>query len=196
MSGVDPGVVLIVPATPGRWDDLVAVLGRDGDRGCWCQYWRLSSSDYSKANHPESLRRQLDRDNAPGLLAYLDGEVAGWCSVGPRQDYERLVRSRTIKPVDEVPVWSIVCFTVRVGFRRRGVARALLTGAIDYARNQGAPALEAYPVDAEGGRIDVAFAYVGTTSMFESAGFRRIAETDAHSAGRPRILMRLDLLSR
>ena len=102
-------------------------------------------------------------------------------------------RSRTIPVVDDLPVWSIVCFKVRVGYRRRGVATALLRGAIDYARSMGAPAVEAYPIDPEGRRLDVTFSYVGFTSMFEAAGFRRVLETDARSAHRPRILMRLDL---
>jgi GNAT superfamily N-acetyltransferase len=95
--------------------------------------------------------------------------------------------------IDDRPVWSIVCFLVRVGHRRQGVAQALLAGVIDYARQHGAVGLEAYPIDPEGQRVDVAFAYVGTTSMFERAGFRREVETASRSAGRPRWLMRLDL---
>jgi GNAT superfamily N-acetyltransferase len=171
----------------------MVLLGQDGERGCYCQYWRLSAGDFSRADHRASLRSQLDQELAPGLIAYLDGEPAGWCSVGPRHGYERLVRSRTIPTLDEQPVWSVVCFKVRVGYRRRGVARTLLAGAIDYARRHRATILEAYPIDTEGSRVDVGFAYVGTTSMFEAAGFRRIIETDARSAGRPRVLMRRDL---
>jgi GNAT superfamily N-acetyltransferase len=104
----------------------------------------------------------------------------------------RLVRSRTIPAIDDLPVWSIVCFLIRVGYRRRGVARALLRGAIECAREYHAPALEAYPIDPGGTRIDVAFGYVGILSMFEQEGFQRIVETSARSAGLPRWLMRLD----
>ena len=93
--------------------------------------------------------------------------------------------------VDDLPVWSIVCFLVRVGYRRRGVAAALLDGVVDFAQRSGAPGMEAYPIDPEGGRVDVGFGYVGFTPMFEKAGFRRVVETSANSAGRPRILMRL-----
>jgi len=89
-------------------------------------------------------------------------------------------------------VWSILCFNVRVGYRRRGVAAALLDGVIELARRSGAPGLEGYPIDPGGGRVDVNFGYVGVTSMFEKAGFRRVVETSAHSDRRPRILMRLD----
>lgn len=186
----------VVPATPDRWPDVTTLLGGDGDRGCWCQYWRLSSSDYSHRGPgagPRLMRARLEEAPAPGMLAYVDGEPAGWCGIGPRAEMERLARSRTIPKVDDRPVWSIVCFLVRVGFRRRGVARALLDGVIDYARAQGVAGLEAYPIDAEGRRVDVAFAYVGTTSMFEAAGFRRVVETASRSARRPRWIVRLDL---
>jgi len=97
--------------------------------------------------------------------------------------------------VDERPVWSVVCFVVRPGYRRRGVARALLDDGISYARSCEAVALEAYPVDTGGGRISDSFAYVGTTRMFEKVGFTRIMETAARSAGLPRWLMRRELSS-
>jgi GNAT superfamily N-acetyltransferase len=125
------------------------------------------------------------------MLAYVDGEVAGWCGFGPRPGLPRLERSRTIPKIDDEPVWSVLCFNVRVGYRRRGVAAALLAGLVDYARRSGAPGVEAYPIDPEGGRVDTSFGYVGVTPMFEKAGFRRIVETDARSDRRPRILMRL-----
>jgi len=127
------------------------------------------------------------------MLAYVDGVPAGWLGFWPREKMERLVRSRTIPKVDDVPVWAIVCFMIRTGYRRKGVAHALLRGAIAHARAAGVPALEAYPVDSAGKRVDVSFGYVGFTSMFEAAGFRAVVETDAKSAGLPRILMRLEL---
>jgi GNAT superfamily N-acetyltransferase len=104
----------------------------------------------------------------------------------------RLARSRTIPAIDDRPVWSIGCFRIRVGYRRRGVATALLGGVVEAARAAGAPGVEAYPVDPVGHRIDVAFGYVGIASMFDGAGFRRVLETGARSAGLPRILVRLD----
>ena len=174
---------------------MTTILGGDGDRGCWCLYWRQSSGDFSRTpaeGRPHILRALTREEPAPGMLAYLDGEPAGWLGLAPRPRLERLVRSRTIPAIDDLPVWSIVCFNVRVGFRRKGVARALLDGAIRYARESGAPALEAYPIDPEGKRADTAFGYVGFTPMFEAAGFRRIVETAARSDRRPRILMRLE----
>jgi GNAT superfamily N-acetyltransferase len=193
----EPGrlaAIEVVPATPERWPDVVTVLGGNGDRGCWCQAPRGRAVGYGQAEPGErrqALRDQLDDDPPAGMLAYVDGEVAGWCGFGPRPNLPRLVRSRTIPKVDDLPVWSILCFNVRVGYRRRGVAAALLDGVVAFAKSSGAPGLEAYPIDPEGGRVDVSFGYVGVTPMFEKAGFRRVVETSAHSAGRPRILMRL-----
>lgn len=127
------------------------------------------------------------------MIAYFESEPVGWLGFWPRDRFERLVRSRTIPKVDERPVWAIVCFQVRVGYRRQGVAKALLDGAIDFARQGKVPALEAFPIDPEGSRVDVSFAYVGFTQMFERAGFVRVLKTTSKSAGRFRWLMRLEL---
>ena len=190
-------MIEIRPATAERWSDIVTLLGGDGDRGCWCQAWRGSDGVFGRGEpgaNRLALQSQVEAGSfAPGLIAYLDGEPVGWCGLGPRAAMPRLVRSRTIPAVDDLPVWSIGCFKIRVGHRRRGVARALLAGAVAYARDMGAPAIEGYPVDPEGRRIDVGFGFVGFTPMFEAAGFRRVLLTDAHSAGRPRWLMRRDL---
>jgi GNAT superfamily N-acetyltransferase len=185
----------VVPATADRWPDVVTLLGGNGDLGCWCQAPRGRAVGYGKSNpgaRRKALRAQLDEEPPAGMLAYVDGEVAGWCGFGPRPALPRLQRSRTIPKVDDLPVWSILCFNVRVGYRRRGVAAALLAGVVDFARRSGAPGVEAYPIDPDGGRVDTGFGYVGVTPMFEKAGFRRVVETSAHSDRRPRILMRLE----
>ena len=186
----------VAPARPDRWADIVTLLGGNGDKGCWCQAPRGRAVGHGKAGpgaRREALRAQVaDDDPPPGMLAYVDGEVAGWCGFGARPDLPRLARSRTIPRIDDLAVWSILCFNVRVGYRRRGVAAALLDGVIELARESGAPGLEAYPIDPEGGRVDTSFGYVGITPMFERAGFRRVVETAAHSDRRPRILMRLE----
>lgn len=195
MSEAAVGPIDVVPATPDRWDDVVTILGGNGDRGCWCQAPRGIAVGYGKGEpgaRREALRAQLEDEPPAGMLAYVDGEVAGWCGFGPRPRLPRLERSKTIPRIDDLPVWSILCFNVRVGYRRRGVAAALLDGVVEYARRSGAPGLEAYPIDPEGGRVDVSFGYVGVTPMFEKAGFRRVVETAAHSDRRPRILMRLE----
>jgi GNAT superfamily N-acetyltransferase len=189
------GAITVVPAAPDRWADVVTVLGGSGDKGCWCQAPRGVARRYGEeqpGTRREVLRAQLDDEPPPGMLAYLDGEVAGWCGFGPRPNLPRLERSRTIPKIDDTPVWSILCFNIRVGYRRRGVAAALLDGVIDFARKSGAPGLEAYPIDPGDDRVNSGFGYVGLTPWFERRGFRRVVETDATSDRRPRILMRLD----
>jgi GNAT superfamily N-acetyltransferase len=184
--------LVVVPATPERYDDIVATL----NTSCLCQYWRMTSSEYSHSSDEvrrAALRRQLAETPAPGLLAYEGAEPVGWIGFAPRERSGRLVRSKTIPRLDDLPVWAIYCFTVRVGHRRQGIARELLEGVIAYAREHGAPALEAYAVDTCGRRIHATAAYVGTAGMFEGAGFRRIVETAARSDHLPRWLMRLDL---
>ena len=184
--------ITVLPATHDRWDDVDACLGGDGDKGCWCQSWR--GVEVPGERRRDALVRQLSTSAVPpGYLAYLDGEVAGWAGVSVRTLTPRLVRSRTIPWIDDLPAWSIGCFRVRAGRRRRGVASALLTGVVEAARAAGAPAVEAYPIDPGRGRVDVTQGYVGLASMFDRAGFRRVMETTAHSAGLTRILVRLDL---
>ncbi len=190
--------ITILPATGERWPDLREVLTSSGSlgQGCWCVAWRMPSGDFGRADDArrrEVMRDLLHREPPPGLLAYSGDTPVGWCNVGPRTAMERLVRSKTIQPVDDVPVWTVVCFVVRTGHRRKGVAEALLHGAVDFARKHGAPALEAYPIDPQGRRVSTTAAYVGTAGMFERAGFRRLAPTSAKSAGLPRVVMRLDL---
>ncbi len=195
MNGVVPTEIQVVAATADRWADVVTLLGRSGDRGCWCQAPRglvAGGATSEPGARRQALRAQLDDDPPAGMLAYIDDEVAGWCGFGPRPKLPRLVHSRTIPTIDDRAVWSILCFNVRVGYRRRGVAAALLGGVVEFARRSGAPGVEAYPIDPEGGRVDVSFGYVGLTPMFEKAGFHRVVETAAHSDRRPRILMRLE----
>lgn len=165
-------------------------------------YYRMSASEYGRASAEElpaqsqireaRLRERCDRTPAPGVLAYLDGRPVGWCGLGPHGEFTRLLRSRTIPPPTDPAQWSVVCFLVRPGFRRQGIAAGLLDGAVEYARRCRAPGLDGYPIDAGVRRVDTTFAYVGTVSMFERAGFRRIVETGARSARLPRWVVRLD----
>ena len=192
----EPSTIEVVPATLDRWSDVCELLGGDGDRGCWCQAWRgrdhVARAD--RESRPTTLRRQMQGGPPPpGYLAYLDGVAVGWLGVGIRTATPRLQHSRTIPAIDDLAVWSIGCLRVRPGYRRRGVAKCLLAAVVSEARQAGAPGVEAYPIDPGGRRVDVSLAFVGIASMFDAAGFRRVLETDAHSAGLPRILMRLDL---
>jgi GNAT superfamily N-acetyltransferase len=135
----------------------------------------------------------VERGPAPGLLAYRDGVPVGWVSLGPRESYARLEASRIRPRLDEVPVWSIVCFVVARTERRQGVARRLLDVAVDYAWDHGAPALEAYPVDSGGAKVGAGVAYTGLLSTFEAAGFRVAREIDSPQATVRRVIVRRSL---
>jgi GNAT superfamily N-acetyltransferase len=188
----------IVPATVERFDDLASLVGAPDPAtpACWCLTSRLTSGEFASltgAERPARLRELCTREPAPGLLAYLGERVAGWCSFGPRPELGRLLRSRTIPQLDPPDTWCIVCFVVAPHARRRGVAGSLLDAAVAYAEAHGAPAIEGYPIDNDGARVSSAFAYVGTRSMFDRAGFVRVADTQARSAKLPRVVMRRDL---
>ncbi len=141
-----------------------------------------------------AAREDAGRGRAPGLVAYDGPDVVGWVSVGPRKDYERLAFSKVLAPIDDTPVWSIVCFVVGRRSRGSGIASSLLAAAIDYARTHGATMLEAYPVEIhEGSRVPSANVYHGTLSMFERAGFE-VVERRQHNAASPvRPIVRLAL---
>jgi GNAT superfamily N-acetyltransferase len=185
-------------ATSDRFEDLAVVLGpkKSPDASvCWCLSHRLDSKTERELVGPargEYVKGLCGSDDGPGVLAYEDDQVAGWAAVAPRSELP-FARSRKIPHVDDLPVWSIWCIRVRPGFRGRGISHALLTGAIEHARVRGAPAVEGYPVDNRGAKVDTTMAYVGTRRLFEHAGFTMASETDAVSGGFPRVLMRLTL---
>ena len=184
------------PAT--RFMDIATILAprNPESAACWCLSYRLSPKENRELeahDRPRVVEQLCRRDPAPGVLAYLDGEVAGWAGVAPRSDLHQFSHSTKFPHVDDQPVWSLWCFKVRPGFRKQGLTQALIRGAIDFARDHGAPAVEGYPVDNGDRRVDATMAYVGTRAMFERAGFAKVADTDAVSNGIPRVLMRLAL---
>ena len=190
--------VEVHPATPDRFDDVAVILApKDPDAPvCWCLSYRVPGGelrDLPPAARPARLRRYAEEGTPPGVVGYVDGEPAGWCSVSPRSSHHRLTHSRTIPAVDDTDAWSIVCIVIRPAFRRQGLATQLLEGAIRFARERGAPVLEAYPIESGADRVSSAFAYVGTTRLFESVGFERVVPTASKSGGRPRWLMRRSL---
>jgi GNAT superfamily N-acetyltransferase len=186
----------ILPLTPERWADVTALFDEGGDpKTCSCMFWRVRSKDWSFANAAEARNGlhelvAADRDPAPGLLAYADGRPVGWVSVAPRSDYGRLVNSRVRPPIDDRPVWSIVCFVVSRSARGQGLTTRLLDAAMDYAIERGAPALEAYPVAVGAGRIPAAVGYTGLLSTFLAAGFEVVREIDSPGATVQRVIVR------
>ena len=172
------------PLTPSRWGDLETLFAARGcsqARGCWCMAYRqevgrgsFSLGGSRREVNRADLKRLVDAGNPPGLLGYRDGIPVGWISMGPRGEFHTLQRSPVMKPVDEKPVWSVVCFVIPSEHRRQGVAHALLQGAIAYARKKGAKLLEAYPMDRAHRSRDTDL-WFGTKSMYDRAGFEEVA---------------------
>ncbi|MDY7109235.1 MAG: GNAT family N-acetyltransferase [Planctomycetota bacterium] len=166
------------PLTPERWGDLEALFGERGAcGGCWCMWWRMTRAEFEKKKGAPNKRafRKIVRDgHEPGVLAYVDGEPAGWCAIAPREEYPSLNRSRVLKPIDEKPVWSITCFFVARPHRRSGLSVKLIEAAVQYARRGGAKIVEGYPVEPRKGAIPDAFAWTGLPAAFEKARFREV----------------------
>lgn len=170
--------LLTHPLTRDRFNDLAELFGRPGGstvRGCWCMYYRRTgATGGASQRNRRALKSLLDRGVVPGLIGYHDGSPVAWVSLGPRDDYAKLRRSPVMKPVDDTPVWSIVCFYVDPRARGQGVAEAMLRAAIDYARSRGVGVLEAYPVD-KPDRSHADALWFGSKSMFDRAGFQEVA---------------------
>ena len=169
-----------LPLTPETWSDLEALFALPGGsivRGCWCMYYRLtgpvSVSAAAGVEHKAQLCSLVDSGVQPGLVGYADGRPAGWISLGPREDYLKLRRSRVMKPVDDAEVWSIVCTFVAREFRGQGLQHRLVGAALDFARDNGVRLVEAYPVD-KPERSHDDFMFFGSRSLYERAGFTEV----------------------
>lgn len=183
-------ILIVRPLTLDLWPALEDLFGKNGAvNGCWCMYWRIGSA-YRKRPREENkaaFREVVKRGPPPGLLAF-DGDVAvGWCQLTPRDAVPWLDRTWRLKRVDDVPVWSLSCFYVRKGYRKQGVTSTLIAAALKAAKRARAPALEAYPFDAD---VSPSASGTGYASTFARAGFRTVARRVP-----PRPIMRHDLKS-
>jgi GNAT superfamily N-acetyltransferase len=180
MAGADTVRDLEVhPLTPERWDDFERLFGANGAcGGCWCMWFRLTARQFEAGKgegNRAAIRALVTGGAVPGLLAYAGGAPVGWCAVAPRGEYPRLARSRTLAPVDDRPVWSVVCFFVARAFRGKGVSRCLLAAAVEHVRARGGRLVEGYAVEPKAGRMPDVFAYHGTPSLFRACGFEEVA---------------------
>ena len=167
------------PLTADRWAHFEELFGERGAcGGCWCMWWRLSSREF-EAQKGESNRRAMRKivraGHVPGILAYRDGHPVGCCSVAPRSEFPRLLRSRILRPVDDKPAWSVVCLFVGRTHRRAGIGTHLLRAAIEHVRTQGGNIVEGYAVEPKSGDLPDAFAYHGLATSYRHAGFREAA---------------------
>ena len=194
----------IVPANMAPCDDLEAVFGTRGPSAkCWCQRYKLAPGEAFKHYPPEvrgeRLREQTgcgdpEAPATSGLVAYLDGQPVGWCAVEPRSAYFGLARVYRV-PWDgrsedkaDPSVWAVTCILVRAGFRGRGISYGLARAAVDFARERGARALEAYPmITRPGQKVIWDEIHVGTVGVFAAAGL-----TEVHRPTIRRVVMRIE----
>lgn len=167
------------PVTPERWRDVEKLFGERGAYGgCWCMWWRLLRAQFNEQKgelNRRALQKIVQSGTVPGLLAYADGQPSAWCSLGPREGFPTLERSRILKRVDDQPVWSVVCFFVAKPFRRQGVTVELLKAAVEYAKQHGAKIVEGYPVEPKTANTPSVFAWTGMASTFRRVGFVEVA---------------------
>lgn len=170
----DAGSLTCLPLTADRLADLEAVFGERGvARRCFCMHWRRPDGGYGDERDNRDRFADVAFDGPPpGLIGYVDSKPLGWVQVGPRSDFPTLDRSRLLKAVDDLDPWTINCFVVKAGERSQGIGRGLLEAAIEYAKDQGAAVVEAYPVD--GHRESVVDYFTGTLTMFSEHGFTEI----------------------
>lgn len=180
------------PLTPDRWSDFETLFGERGAcGGCWCMVWRRPRKEYEAgkgAGNKAAMKALVKKQAVPGILAYSKGEPVGWCAIAPRQDYVVLERSRVLKAVDDVPVWSISCLFVAKEFRGQGVSVALLKAAVKFAGEHGATVVEGYPVEPKKEKMPAVFAWTGVPSAFVQAGF-----SEHHRGSPTRPIMRIEV---
>ncbi|HET9203305.1 MAG TPA: GNAT family N-acetyltransferase [Acidimicrobiia bacterium] len=167
----DLGPMTCLPLTPDRFHDMEVVFGDRGvARNCFCMHWRRPDGGFGdERDNRDRFADVAAEGRPPGLIGYVEENPVGWVQVGPRHEFPTLDRSRLLKRVDQIEPWSINCFVVRTGYRKRGVGAGLLTAAIAFAKHEGADVIEAYPVD--GPRSSAVDYFTGTLSMFDEHGF-------------------------
>jgi len=162
-----------------RWADFELLFGSRGAcGGCWCMYWKLPLKVFeeNQGSGNRSMQKAIvEQGSPPGVIAYVDGIPAGWCAIEPRENYSRFEKARTLKPIDDLPVWSITCFFIKKEYRNLGLSKALLRGAVEYALKSGANVIEGYPHDLGASKLPDPFVYTGLVSSFKSIGFVEVA---------------------
>lgn len=193
--------VTIVPANEASWDDLVAIFGTADAGRCRCQRFKVVGwiwRDSTQEERTAMLRAQTacgdpDAADTSGLVAYVDGEPAGWVAVEPRTEYPKLRTSPVPwsgrdEDKDDDGIWAVTCFVVRKGHRGRALTYPLARATIDFARERGARALEAYPMITQPGKVITwGEMHVGARQVFEDAGFTEVSHPTLR-----RVVMRID----
>ena len=171
------------PLTINRWPDFEKLFGKSGAYGgCWCMWWRISRAEFDRQKgdgNRRAMRKIVQSGQVPGILAYTQHEPVGWCSVAPREVFHSLNRSPVLKRIDDLPVWSIVCFFIAKGYRRRGLTEWLIKAAIDHVRQSGGSVIEAYPTDPRERNLAPVSSFMGMPALYARAGFEECARPSA-----------------
>ncbi len=171
--------LIFSPLTSDKWNDFEQLFGSHGAYGgCWCMFWRHTRKHFSKGckgQNRQDMKNLVFAGTIPGILVYENNQPIGWCSIAPRKDFGSLERSRTLKRVDDEPVWSIVCFFIRKDFHGKGMQGELIKCAVEYAKSKGAAIIEAYPNMSGHQRLPMEM-YMGSLNTFWAAGFKEIAK--------------------
>jgi GNAT superfamily N-acetyltransferase len=177
------------PLSAERWDDFARLFGARGAYGgCWCMWWRIPRKEFEQQQgegNRAAMQQIVESGEIPGILGYAAGEPAAWCSIAPRERFAALNRSRVMKPLDDLPVWSLVCLFVAKRYRGAGITVPLIEAAVDYARQQGGRIVEAYPTVPQDGPLAPVSSFMGVPSVFQRAGFVECARPS-----RSRMIMR------
>lgn len=164
------------PLSPDRWPDFEELFGvRGACGGCWCLWWRIKRSEFEKEKgegNKNSMKALVESGTIPGILAYDGKKPVAWCSVGPREEFSVLARSRILSPIDSHPVWSVVCFFVEKKYRNKGLTVKLLEAAIEYVKENGGKIVEGYPIEPKKKPWPAVFASTGLFAAFKNAGFK------------------------
>lgn len=171
--------ITFLPLTTDNWNDFEKLFGPNGAcAGCWCMWWKLSKKQFENQKgdkNKKAIKKRVSSNEVPGIIAYYKNEPVGWCAIEPRESFKRLETSRILKPVDDKPVWSIVCFFIEKDFRKKGLSTELIKAAVKYAAKKKAKIVEGYPIDlSDNKNYPDTFAYYGTMSAFEKAGFKEV----------------------
>ena len=167
------------PLTTDKWMDFESLFGpRGACGGCWCMFWRLTRKEFERhkgEGNRKAMKAIVEAGKIPGILAFAQDRAVAWCSVAPREHFTALARSRILKPLDNLPVWSISCFFVEKNYRHKGLSTQMIKAAVDYVKKNGGSVVEAYPVEPKKDKMPDAFAWTGLASAFIKAGFRECA---------------------
>ena len=146
---------------------------------------RKTPTDFIKskgAGNKRAIKKIIDSGKPPGVIGYSGAEPVAWCCVGPREDFVKIQNSRTLKPIDDLPVWSIPCLFISKLHRKANLSSKAVDAAAKYAFSKGAKIVEGYPNDTRNKKWADPFVWMGLVSSFEKAGFEIVKRPSSSRA--------------